>query len=149
MTRADGRPTDAAGDAAPPVIRVAAGVIAQDGAYLLARRPAGTHLEGMWEFPGGKCEANETLVGCLTRELREELSIEVADVAPLMTVRHAYPEKTVELHFFRCRVAAGVPQAMPGSELRWVAAADLNDYALPPADRPVIERLQTDDGGSR
>lgn len=149
MTRTDGRQTNAAEIAAPPVIRVAAGVIAQDGAYLLARRPAGTHLEGMWEFPGGKCELNESLVGCLTRELREELSIDVADVALLMTVHHAYPEKTVELHFFRCRVAGGVPQAMPGSELRWVAAGDLNDYALPPADRPVIERLLKDDGGSR
>lgn len=146
MTRGDEPQASAVPDRTARVIRVAAGVIAQQGRYLLARRPAGTHLEGLWEFPGGKCEPGETLLECLARELREELSIEVTDIAPLMTVRHAYPEKTVELHVFRCRLAAGTPQAMPGSELRWVTAAELNDYVLPPADRPVIERLQKEDG---
>ena len=83
------------------VIEVAAGLITHEGRYLIARRKAGVHLAGFWEFPGGKREAGETLEECLHRELREELNVRIHAPIPFQTVRHDYPEKTVELHFLR------------------------------------------------
>jgi len=88
-------------------IQVAAGLISRDGRYLIARRKAGVHLGGFWEFPGGKREQGESLEACLRRELREELGIEVTLPVFFRIISHAYPEKTVELHFFRCSIAAG------------------------------------------
>lgn len=130
----------------PPLIRVAAGILVQDGRVLIARRPSGTHLGGLWEFPGGKCEPGETMEACLHRELWEELAVRVTDSEPLCVVRHDYPGKSVELHFFRCRIAEATARPLPGSEVRWVAAGELSDYEFPVADRAVIERLQRSEG---
>ena len=90
------------------MVEVAAGLI-QDaaGRYLIAQRPPGSHLEGLWEFPGGKREPDETLEACLRRELAEELSATFAVGEKVQTVRWVYPEKTVVLHFYRCRLEAG------------------------------------------
>jgi mutator protein MutT len=128
---------------APPTVEVAAGVIRDEaGRYLIARRRRGTHLEGLWEFPGGKREPGETLEACLRRELREELSATVAVGERLETIRWEYPDKTVILHFFRCRVEAGAIEARESQETAWVAAERLGDYAFPPADEALVARLR-------
>ena len=85
-------------------IVVLAAVVERDGAFLLTRRLSGTHLAGTWEFPGGKCEPGESHEDCLRRELIEELAVTAEIGAEIFTITHAYPEKTVELHFYRCRI---------------------------------------------
>ena len=126
-----------------PFIEVAAAVL-QDaaGRYLISRRRRGSHLEGLWEFPGGKCEPGETLEACLRREVREELSATVAVGERLATVRWAYPDKVVMLHFFRCRVEEGAIEALESQETAWVEPERLADYAFPPADEALITRLR-------
>lgn len=127
---------------APAVVQVAAGLIVRKGRYLIARRRAGTHLGGLWEFPGGKCEPGESLEVCLRRELREELGITVTAPAPFRVIRHKYPAKTVELHFFRCAVSRGEARALDCEEVRWVTPKEMGRYEFPPADRPLIAALQ-------
>ncbi len=127
---------------AQTIIQVAAGIVIHEGHYLIARRPAGGHLAGLWEFPGGKCEAGETLEACLHRELWEELSVRVDEVVHFCSVRHDYPEKSVELHFFRCRLEKGmVRPAVPGV-VEWIGISEFARYAFPEADQPVIARLR-------
>lgn len=121
-------------------IVVLAAVIERDRSFLLTRRLRGTHLAGTWEFPGGKCEPDESHQACLRRELEEELGV-VAEVGDeICTVTHAYAERTVELHFRRCTIA-GAPQALLGQEMRWVPREDLHTLEFPEADRELIERL--------
>lgn len=129
------------------IVEVAAGLICSNGRYLIARRKPGVHLAGLWEFPGGKREADETLEDCLRRELFEELSIRVDAPIPFQIIRHEYAEKTVELHFFRCGIEEGQPRPVDCAEVRWVAPQELNYYQFPPADRPVIDALQRDAAG--
>ena len=119
---------------------VTAAVVERAGAYLVTRRLRGTHLEGLWEFPGGKCEAGETHEGCLVRELREELGCDAIVGAKLLEVAHEYPERTVELHFFRCDLN-GLPQPLLGQEIRWVARTELRTLDFPPADEELIQML--------
>lgn len=121
-------------------IAVVAAVIERDDAFLLTLRPDGTHLSGHWEFPGGKVHHSETHVEALRREIFEELDA-VADVGELVhTVTHAYPEKTVELFFYRC-VLSGEPKPMIGQEMRWVNRAELASLPFPDADRDFISHL--------
>ena len=124
------------------VIEVAAGLVYREGRYLIARRKAGVHLAGFWEFPGGKREAGETLEECLQRELYEELNIRMGVPLPFQIIRHEYPENTVELHFFRCRIESGYATAIDCAEIRWVWPHELGDFEFPPADRPIIEALR-------
>lgn len=124
------------------VVQVAAGLIVREGHYLIARRKAGTHLGGLWEFPGGKREPGESLEECLRRELREELGVDVTLPVHVRVIRHDYREKTVELHFFRCTISRGEASALDCEEVRWVTPSELSDYEFPPADRPLIEALQ-------
>ncbi len=125
---------------ANPRIVVVAAVIERDGRFLLALRPAGTHLAHHWEFPGGKCHPHETHTEALRRELHEELDI-VAEVGVLEhAVAHDYPDRTVELHFYRCAFA-GEPKGMLGQELRWAARHELSVLPFPEADRALIEQL--------
>jgi mutator protein MutT len=132
-------------DAPPPyeLIVVAAAVIERDGAFLLTRRLKGTHLAGTWEFPGGKCEPHETLQACLAREIREELGTGIAVGEPMLTTRHAYPERTVELHFFRGTLD-GDPVPQLGQQMRWVPRSGLSMLPLPEADAGLIELLLRD-----
>jgi len=123
-------------------IQVAAAVIASGDLYLITRRKAGTHLAGLWEFPGGKCEVGESLKDCLRREVREELGIEITEPIPFQTVRHEYPEKSVELHFFRCTIKAGTAQVLGCDDLKWVTAKELATFDFPPADRRLVKALQ-------
>jgi 8-oxo-dGTP diphosphatase len=123
-------------------IQVAAGLIVRDGRYLIARRKAGTHLAGLWEFPGGKREPGETLEDCLRREAREELGIEINQPMLFRTFRYDYPEKSVELHFFRCAIETGEAQPLGCDDLRWVAPQDFHRFEFPPADLPLVKLLQ-------
>jgi len=123
-------------------IQVAAGLILREGRYLIARRKVGVHLGGLWEFPGGKCEPGESLEDCLRRELREELGIEITTPVPFRVTRHEYPEKTVELHFFRCSILDGQAQALDCEDLCWVIPEQLTKFEFPPADQPLIQALQ-------
>ncbi len=123
-----------------PIIVVVAAVIERDDHFLLTLRPAGTHLEGHWEFPGGKCSPTETHAEALRRELLEELDI-VGDVHErIHTATHHYPERIVELHFYRCGFD-GDPKPMMGQGLQWVHRTRLRDLPFPDADARLIELL--------
>jgi len=119
---------------------VTAAVIERAGACLVTRRQPGVHLEGHWEFPGGKCEPSESLADCLRRELREELGVEASIGDEIFTVTHDYPGRSVELHFFACTLI-GEPAPLLGQEMRWVPRAELRDLQFPPADDELIRRL--------
>jgi mutator protein MutT len=123
-------------------VQVAAALIVHEGRYLITRRTADVHLGGLWEFPGGKREAGESLEDCLRRELREELGIEVAQPVLFRVIRHEYPEKAVELHFFLCSIVSGFPRPLGCADLRWVAPEELPQFPLPPADQPLVEALR-------
>ncbi|MEX2270790.1 MAG: (deoxy)nucleoside triphosphate pyrophosphohydrolase [Vicinamibacterales bacterium] len=122
-------------------IIVAAAVIERDGALLVTRRRAGTHLEGLWEFPGGKCEPGETVRACLSREIREELAVDAAPGETVLVTTHVYPEKTVELHFISCTLA-GEPVPQQGQEMRWIERARLDTLRFPEADAALIALLR-------
>jgi mutator protein MutT len=122
-------------------IEVVAAVIEREGRVLIARRHAGGHLGGLWEFPGGKRQAGETPEAALVREIREELDAAVTVGDLLDDVEWAYPEKTVRLLFFRCALAEE-PRAAEGQEIAWVAAGDLDRYQFPPADAELVARLR-------
>jgi mutator protein MutT len=128
-----------------PTLTVAAAVIERGGRYLVTRRLQGTHLEGLWEFPGGKCEAGESLAGCLARELREELAVPASIGEELFCTVHAYPERRVALHFLRCAIA-GEPQPQLGQEMRWVLPTELESLEFPPADADLIAWLVRTNG---
>jgi len=121
-------------------IVVAAAVIEDHGRYFVTRRQQGVHLEGYWEFPGGKCETGETLDACLRRELREELGAEVTIGREIFAVTHDYPDRVVELHFLACTFLNS-PVPLLGQEMRWVERADLRSLPFPPADDELIARL--------
>ena len=106
----------------------------------MTRRLDGTHLEGCWEFPGGKRHDGESLPECLSREIREELDAELLVGELLHTTAHDYPERTVELHFYRCTLVTE-PRAVLGQEMRWVARNDLPGFPLPPADDELVKML--------
>jgi len=119
---------------------VTAAVIERDDAFLVTRRLKGTHLEGYWEFPGGKCDAGESPRACLERELREELGVQSRVGAEIFSIAHAYPERIVELHFFACDLD-GEPRPLIGQEMRWARRAELGSLQFPPADAELLERL--------
>ncbi len=124
------------------VVEVAAALIRDEaGRYLITQRRRGSHLEGLWEFPGGKREPDEPLEDCLRRELAEELSARFT-VGPLVeTVRWEYPDRTVVIRFYECRLEAGAIEPREEQAMAWVEPERLREYAFPPADRVLIERL--------
>jgi mutator protein MutT len=124
------------------VIEVAAGLVFRQGRLLIAQRHPGSHLGGLWEFPGGKREPEETFEACLARELREELGIEVAVGRLVESVTHSYPEKTVHLRFFACRWLRHDPQPLDCAALRWVTADELALYDFPAADTRLLGMLR-------
>ena len=124
-------------------LEVAAALIQDaEGRYLIAQRPRGSHLAGLWEFPGGKREPGETLEACLRRELSEELTADFVVGERLETVRWQYPDRTVVLHFYRCRLGGGVIEPREGQALAWVRPARHGQYEVPPADFAIVERLR-------
>jgi 8-oxo-dGTP diphosphatase len=119
---------------------VGAAVIERDGSFLVTRRQEGVHLAGYWEFPGGKCHPGEPLESCVGRELHEELSVQVIVGGEILVTTHAYDDRRVELHFFRCRLS-DTPVPQQGQDLRWVPRAELRDLRFPPADQELIRLL--------
>lgn len=130
----------------PVEIEVAAGLVFRGGKLLLTQRPAGGHLEGLWEFPGGKREPGETYVACLKRELREELGTEVRVGRLIEALTHDYPERRVHLRFFRCSWLKNEPQPLGCQRLVWVSSEDLRSYPFPAADARLIDRLEQEPG---
>jgi len=123
-----------------PVLIVTAAVVERDGRFLVTRRQDGVHLEGYWEFPGGKLEAGESHAGGLRREMREELDVDVVVGREILAVSHAYADRTVELHFYACDVA-GEPAPRLGQQMRWVTRDEMRALPFPPADEALIEKL--------
>jgi mutator protein MutT len=121
-------------------IVVCAAVVERQGRFLITRRQKGVHLEGLWEFPGGKCDPGETLPGCLARELREELGVDVAVGEEVFATVHTYPDRSVELHFLRCELI-GKPAPQLGQQMQWAARADLGQLPFPAADAELIRKL--------
>ncbi|MEM1081979.1 MAG: Nudix family hydrolase [Pseudomonadota bacterium] len=125
-----------------PPIDVVAGVIRDEfGRILLSKRPPGRHLENLWEFPGGKLEPNETRPDALRRELNEEVGLETLEAQPLLSVTHAYPEKTIRLWLYLVTQFNGEAKGLEGQALQWVEPDQLPLMELPAADRPVVRVL--------
>ncbi|GJL55173.1 MAG: hypothetical protein NPIRA02_23050 [Nitrospirales bacterium] len=124
-----------------PHFQVGVALIVQDGHYLITQRKPDVHLGGLWEFPGGKCQDGESLAECVSREILEELDIEISQPIYFMASRHEYVEKTVVLNFFECSILRGRPQAIECADFRWVKPENFHEFEFPPADIPVIHRL--------
>jgi 8-oxo-dGTP diphosphatase len=122
----------------------ACALVDADGRILLAQRPEGKSLAGLWEFPGGKVEAGETPEETLIRELEEELGIvtKAACLAPLTFASHSYETFHLLMPLYVCRRFEGIPTGREGQEIKWVRPAALRDYPMPPADEPLIPILQ-------
>src|SRR4029077_10516418 len=126
--------------AARPIVLVAAvALIDPDGRVLLAQRPEGKHLAGLWEFPGGKVQPGETPEAALIREPDEEIGIDVVAscLAPFTFASHAYPEFHLLMPLYVCRKWSCIARAREGQQLKWVPPAQLPDYPMPPADKPL------------
>ena len=134
-----------AAEAAKPVVLVAAvALIDPDGRVLLAQRPKGKSMAGLWEFPGGKVHADETPEAALIRELEEELGIDVeaSCLAPFTFASHAYSDFHLLMPLYVCRKWSGIATAREAQQLKWVRPARLGDYELPPADKPLVAMLR-------
>ena len=125
------------------VLVAACALVDPDGRVLIAQRPPGKPMAGLWEFPGGKVEADERPEATLIRELREELGIVVneACLAPLTFASHAYPDFHLLMPLFVCRRWEGTVTALEGQQLAWVRPNKLRDYPMPPADEPLVSHL--------
>ena len=121
-------------------ITVVAAVIEQEERFLVTRRPTGVHLAGLWEFPGGKIDRDESHHAALKREIREELDADVEVGELTFATTHAYPDRTVALYFYRCTLL-GSPRPLLGQEMQWAARLELPLLGFPPADAQLIERL--------
>ena len=128
----------------PSLLVAAAALIDIDGRVLLAQRPEGKAMAGLWEFPGGKVDEDETPEAALVRELHEELGIETRNscLAPIAFASHAYEDFHLLMPLFACRVWQGTPSGKEGQQLAWVKAARLSDYPMPPADLPLLPLLR-------
>lgn len=129
----------------PLLLVVAAALIDGEGRVLLAQRPEGKSMAGLWEFPGGKVHADETPEAALVRELQEELGIETSPgcLWPLTFASHGYEKFHLLMPVFSCRVWQGTPQSKEGQKLAWVDKQQLKDYPMPPADVALVQLLWT------
>ena len=130
---------------APPLVLVAAAALVDvDGRVLLAQRPPGKSMAGLWEFPGGKVNPGETPEAALIRELTEELGVDVTAscLAPFTFASYSYPDFHLLMPLYVCRKWSGIPVAREGQQLAWVRPARLGDYPMPPADKPLVAMLR-------
>jgi A/G-specific adenine glycosylase len=130
-----------------PHFDVTAAVIRRDGKLLIAQRSPNGMLGGLWEFPGGKQQPGETLPECLRREIREELGVDIAVDAPIVSVKHSYTHFKITLHAFYCRLLAGVPQKLGVADWRWVTPAELDNFPFPRTDLQIIAALRKELAG--
>ena len=130
--------------AKPVVFVVAVALIDVDGRILLAQRPLGKKMAGLWEFPGGKVQTGEMPEAALVRELREELDIDTrrSCLAPLTFASHAYDDFHLVMPLYLCRIWQGMPRPVEGQVLKWVRPYDLGNFEMPAADRPLVAMLQ-------
>lgn len=133
-----------ASDKHPSRIKVAAGLVFRAGKLLITQRKPDSHLGGLWEFPGGKLEANETFDDALVRELREELGIEVQPGEVVESISHDYPDKSVHLEFIRCTWLANEPKPLDCHDLAWVNRDQLDEFEFPAADAQLLGMLMAD-----
>jgi 8-oxo-dGTP diphosphatase len=124
------------------IVEVSAALIFRDGKLLIAQRHVGAHLGGLWEFPGGKRELRETFEECLVREIREELGIEISVGELFEEISHDYPDKSVRLKFFICKLLSGEPQPLDCASFKWVVKGELNNFEFPAADAQLLEKLK-------
>lgn len=131
------------GEARPVLLVAACALVDADNRVLLARRPEGKSMAGLWEFPGGKVEPSETPEQTVIRELAEELDVEtrIACLAPLTFASHSYEQFHLFMPLFICRRFWGTPKPKEGQSLKWVRPRDMRDYPMPPADEPLIPVL--------
>ena len=131
------------GVARPVILVAAAALVDVDGRVLIARRPEGKSMSGLWEFPGGKVQPGETPEAALIRELQEELAVDTRSscLTPLAFASHAYEDFHLLMPLFVCRVWQGTPSPQEGQDLAWARPARLSDYPMPPADVPLVALL--------
>jgi mutator protein MutT len=123
------------------MIDVVIGIVVRGGAVLICQRPAEAVLGGYWEFPGGKRETGETVTQCLTRELNEELAIEVQPIVAFDPIEYQYPDRRIRLHPYLCILKSGEPKALASQCVKWIEPTCLRDYAFPPANERLIEDI--------
>jgi len=131
-------------DGLPTVLVAAIALIDNDGRVLIAERPAGKSMAGLWEFPGGKVEEGEIPEAALIRECKEELDIDInaACLAPFAFASHSYESFHLLMPLFLCRKWEGLVQGMEGQRTKWVRIRNLGDFAMPPADGPLVAMLR-------
>jgi 8-oxo-dGTP diphosphatase len=132
------------GDPLPIVLVVAGALVDADGRVLIARRPEGKRMAGLWEFPGGKVAQGETPEAALVRELEEELGLDTREscLAAIAFASHRYDDFHLLMPLYVCRVWKGAPTPREGQTLAWVRPARLSDYPMPPADAPLVAMLR-------
>lgn len=122
---------------------VAAAILSQSGQQLfIAKRPDKAHQGGLWEFPGGKKEQNETAVQALTRELHEEVGIVINEPTPLIMLEHDYGDKLIQLDVYCVKTFSGEPHGAEGQETQWIELADIDQYSFPDANLAIIDALK-------
>jgi mutator protein MutT len=124
-----------------PFIEVAAALIFRDSKLLIAQRPPGVHLAGLWEFPGGKRESGETFETCLLREIREELDCDIRMGDLVFQTKHDYPGKSIDIRFYQCQLHQGEPKPVECAAVEWISVAQLRDFEFPKADEKLLYLL--------
>jgi 8-oxo-dGTP diphosphatase len=124
-------------------VDVSAALIFRGGKLLITQRHPNSHLGGLWEFPGGKRESQETFEQCLTREIREELGVDISVGDLFDEIRHDYPKKSVHLKFFICRLLSGKPQPLDCAAIKWIKKTEFDTYEFPAADAQLLEKLKS------
>lgn len=128
----------------PTLLVVAVALVDRDGRVLLAERPEGKQMAGLWEFPGGKVQAGETPEAALIRELQEELGVdtEASCLAPFTFASHSYARFHLLMPLYVCRVWEGRPEGREGQRLAWATPSEMKSYPMPPADKPLVAMLR-------
>ena len=120
---------------------VGVGIVKDEDKYLISQRLMSDHLGGIWEFPGGKKNSDESDEECVARELKEELGIDVSVSNHIETIRYNYPDRKIELRFYACKLEGGTPSALEVEDFRWVKAEELIHFQFPKPDRELVEKL--------